>query len=74
MAGYPGKRSSGYLKAAEVSWPKSFGLFSCEGQGHFADPGDGKTGKANDRIGARAFLHLGGLCEPEPAKRNWLRK
>jgi len=24
------------------------------------------------RIGARAFLHLGGLCEPEPAKRSWL--
>jgi len=30
-------------------------------------------GREQDRIGARAFLHLGGLCEPEPAKRSWLR-
>jgi len=27
---------------------------------------------SDNRIGARAFLHLGGLCEPEPAKRSWL--
>jgi len=46
-------------------------LFSRRARTHRL-PGWRKDGESDIRIGARAFLHLGGLCEPEPAKRSWL--
>jgi len=50
--------------AAEAERPKSWRALLLRRAGTYRQAERWKDGSGDDRIGARAFLHLGGLCEP----------